>query len=174
MEDAAAVCGMELGSLGGEPLSLSSQSLKRPGEHGLSTSTGADTDSHSGSDGTNDRDLGESKQAASARPFEEGLGMDLDEDQRMFSPHADSSAGFEKLAASEGSRLHTRRDSSANLLNFLEEGDPSSSTAFGGVNWMAGASFGTAQNLSFRVWLANIKACIVVDSHGELGSARWS
>ena len=50
MEDAAAVCGMELGSLGGEPLSLSSQSLKRPGEHGLSTSTGADTDSHSGSD----------------------------------------------------------------------------------------------------------------------------
>ena len=52
--------------------------------------------------------------------------------------------------------------------------DPSSSTAFGGVNWMAGASFGTAQNLSFRVWLANIKACIVVDSHGELGSARWS
>eukprot|EP01045_Picozoa_sp_COSAG04_P005611 COSAG04_NODE_263_length_18621_cov_10.926790_8_plen_246_part_00 len=44
--------------------------------------------------------------------------------------------------------------------------DPSS-TAFGGVNWMAGANFGTAQNLSFRVWLANIKACIVVDSHGE-------
>ena len=129
MEDAAAVCGMELGSLGGEPLSLSSQSLKRPGEHGLSTSTGADTDSHSGSDGTNDRDLGESKRAASARPFEEGLGMDLDEDHRMFSPHADSSAGFEKLGASEGSRLHTRRDSSANLLNFLEEGDPSSSTA---------------------------------------------
>ena len=48
------------------------------------------------------------KQAASARPFEEGLGMDLDEDHRMFSPHADSSAGFEKLGASEGSRLHTR------------------------------------------------------------------
>jgi len=47
--------------------------------------------------------------------------------------------------------------------------DPSS-TAFGGVNWMAGANFGTAQSLSFRVWLANIKACIVVDSHGELGS----
>ena len=45
---------------------------------------------------------------------------------------------------------------------------PTSPTGFGGLNWLASATFGVATNLTFRVRIVNIRACIVVDARGML------
>jgi hypothetical protein len=43
---------------------------------------------------------------------------------------------------------------------------PSHPSAFGGLNFTSSAAFSVARNLSFRVRLANIRACIVCDARG--------
>ena len=50
--------------------------------------------------------------------------------------------------------------------DFMYAPPSASPTAFGGLNFTSSASFGTCSGLKFRVRLANIRACIVVDAHG--------